>query len=387
MIKALLITWAVAAPIAVLADLLLVRLALAGRLGPAAQSRARQAHARIGGTRAALLVSVVIDLVLPLLSLAMSAASYARMLLPGRRGQGPAPAPAGGGAGLNPRVTLLGASGVVLLRPWGPVGAAVVTYAAAAGAGLALRLLVPLPALAAAGIGAGIIVARLGSARARPARWPAGQPQWAADAEAAEQEMPAGTLTAERGYLAEFAARTGRKGACLLVWRCEPQARYPGLCRSALIRDQDGYVLAVIGEHMMPAAMGLLGHELAHLDGWRDRLQRAAGLARLAGWLLAAWSAGWPWALAAGAVVQAVTMLAFWAVEAGCDVHPAREQGTDALIGAVRADSGVHRLMPAWEERLFRSVRHATGLTTHPPDWLRCLILRVLARDQAGSTA
>jgi len=122
---------------------------------------------------------------------------------------------------------------------------------------------------------------------------------------------------------------------------------------------------------------------VAHLSGWRARLQRAAPLARLAGWLLAAWSAGWPWALAAGAAVQAATMLAAWTVEAGCDVHAARDLGTGALVAAVRADAGVHGLMPAGELRLFRTIRYLTGLATHPPDWARCLILRALAPGRA----
>jgi hypothetical protein len=358
--------------------------ALVGRLGHEAQSRTRETHAKVGGTRVALAISLGLDLLLPPISLAMSGASYVKMLLPGRRpGQAPAPSPADECAALNPPVTLLGASGLVLQRPWGPVVAMVVACAAAAGAGAGLRLLVPLPALAGAGAWGAVIAWGLAASASRPRRWPAVRPQWAADAEVAEREMPAGTLDAERIYLARFASRAGRKGSCLLVWRCQAGARYRGVCRSALVRDEDGYVLAVIGEHVLPAAMGLLGHEVAHLSGWRARVQRAAHLARLAGWLLAAWSAGWPWALAAGAVVQAATMLAAWAVEAGCDVHAARDLGTGALVAAVRADAGVHKLMPARELCLFRAVRYLTGLTTHPPDSLRCLILRAMPGSHA----
>jgi len=380
MITLLLIAWPAAAPVAVAADLHLMRWAMAGRLGPEAQSRTRETHAKLGGTRPALAVSVAIDVLLPPVSLAMSAASYARMLFPKRRPRQPlATAPAGDSTALNPPVTLLGASGLVLQRPWAPVAAMVVACAAAAGAGAGLRLLVPLPALAAAGAWAAVIAWRLAVPGSRPGRWPAARPQWAADAEAAEREMPAGTLDAERIYLARFASRAGRRGSYLLAWRCETRARYRGACRSALVRDEDGYLLAVIGEHVLPAAMGLLGHEMAHLSGWRARLQRAAHLARLAGWLLAAWSAGWPWALAAGAAVQAATMLAAWAVEAGCDVHAARDLGTGTLIAAVRADAGAHAIMPVGELRLFRTVRYLAGLATHPPDWARCLILRALA--------
>ncbi len=295
----------------------------------------------------ALVASVALDVLLPPVSLAMSAPSYTRMLLPKRRpGPAPATSPAVDGAAPSPPAALLGAAGLPLQRPWGALAAVVVACAAAAGAGAGLRLLVPLPALAAAGAWAAVIAWRLAIPGSRPGRWPATPPQWAADAEAAEREMPAGTLDIERIYLARFASRAGRKGSYLLAWRCQAGARYRGLCRSALVRDEDGYLLAVIGEHALPAAMGLLGHELAHLSGWRARLQRAAPLARLAGWLLAAWSAGWPWALAAGAVVQAATMLAAWAVEAGCDVHAARDLGTGALVAAIRADADVHGPCP-----------------------------------------
>jgi hypothetical protein len=383
-ITLLLIAWPAGAAVAVAADLHLMRWALAGRLGQKVQSRTRETHARLGGTRVALVASVALDVLLPPVSLAMSAPSYTRMLLPKRRPrQAPATSLADDGAALNPPVTLLGASGLVLQRPWGAVAALVVACAAAAGAGAGLRLLVPLPALAGAGAWAAVIAWRLAIPGSRPGRWPTARPPWAAGAEAAEREMPAGTLDAERIYLARFASRAGRRGSYVLAWRCQAGARYRGLCRSALVRDEDGYLLVVIGEHVTPAAMGLLGHELAHLSGWRARVQRAAHLARLTGWLLAAWSAGWPWALAAGAAVQAATMLAAWTVEAGCDVHAAREQGTGALIGAVRADAGVHGLMPAGELRLFRAIRYLTGLTTHPPDWLRCLILRALAPGRA----
>jgi hypothetical protein len=76
-------------------------------------------------------------------------------------------------------------------------------------------------------------------------------------------------------------------------------------------------------------------------------------------------------------------MLAAWAVEAGCDVHAALALGTGALVAAVRADAGAHGIMPAWELRLFQTIRYLTGLTTHPPDWLRCLILRALPGSHA----
>jgi hypothetical protein len=82
-------------------------------------------------------------------------------------------------------------------------------------------------------------------------------------------------------------------------------------------------------------------------------------------------------------------MLAFCIIETGCDLHAAREHGAAALIRAVRSGATPCGRMPGWERRLFRGVRHVTGLTRHPPAAARCLILRVLASParKAGITS
>jgi hypothetical protein len=394
-----LLAWACLAAIAVPADMYLMWRRLTGRMGEPARAGFQASVTRLGGVRTAVLLAVCLDVILPPVALAACLVAAARARKPGVPGT-PGPSPRGGtsatGAGTaapagqpaargsagDPLARLLSQLGMPFERPWRATATELAGYAAAAGAGTVLRLLVPLPVLAAAGIGAAVIAAGLlpragGTRRAGPQL---AAPDWAVVAEAADQALPAGALREERRQLVDFAARTRRRRACLYLYRCQGGSRqYRGLCQSALIHEEGGYLLAVLGEHLQPVAAAVLGHELSHRSGWRQRLARAATLARLTGWLLAGWAAGWPWLLAAAAAIQAVTMLAFCIIEAGCDLHAAREHGAAALIKAVRSGASPHGSMPGWERHLFHGLRHVTELTRHPPAAARCLILRVLA--------
>jgi hypothetical protein len=245
---------------------------------------------------------------------------------------------------------------------------------AAAGAGTALRLAAGLPTVAAGGIGTALVLAGLlYPPRAAGPQRPA--PPWAAAAEAAQARLPAGVLGSERRSLTGFAGRTSRRGAFVHVAICQPPARYPALCEAVLTFGQRGYLLVVLGEHVLPVAAAPVAHELAHLTGWRQRLARAARQARLAGWLLAGWAAGWPWLLAAGGSVQVITMLAMWVVEVGCDQQAAREHGTAAVITALTRGQCPAARVPGWERRLNTSLWYLTASAAHPPVQVRCRLL------------
>jgi hypothetical protein len=284
--------------------------------------------------------------------------------------------PASSGDGRQPLARLLTHLGITT-DPWRALALQYAVCAAAAGAGAALRLAARLPVVGVSGIGAALVVAGLLWPR-RPVRPQRPAPPWAAAAAAADAGLPAGVLGSERRRVAGFAGRTGRRGAFVHVATCQPPARYPGLCAAVLVFGQRGYLLVVLGEHVLPVAAAPVAHELAHLTGWRQRLARAARLARLAGWLLAGWAAGWPWLLAAGAAVQVITMLAMWVVEVGCDQQAAREHGPAAVITALTSGQCPTVGMPGWERRLNTSLWYLTALAAHPPVWVRCLIARTL---------
>jgi hypothetical protein len=378
-----LLLWACLAPVAVAADMLMLWYRLAGRAGGHARAESLAAIARIGGIRRSVLVTVVLDALLPPIALATCLVMYIRERRR-PRGQGlPGDAPADSSQDALGR--LLERMSMAFAAPWRTTLIQVAMYAVPAGAGTALRLLVPLPVPLAAGAGAGIVLAGM-LLPAGPGHRAGPVPDWVPAAEAAGRELPAALGGVVRS-LEDFAARTGRRGAFLCLFPCAAQkGPYARLRMSGAIHEEGGYLLAVLGEHMAPVAAVLLGHETAHTHGWRRRAGRTAQLARPAGWLLAGWAAGWPWALAAGAAVQAVTMLVLMTVEAACDLRSAREYGADAAIATVRHSRGQHQAPFRWEPALLMGLRHVTGLTIHPPDRVRCLILRLLA-PPAGQAA
>jgi hypothetical protein len=381
--KIFLLAWACLAAVAVPLDQVMSWRRRTGRAGEAARAEALADAAELGRVNVSILLALTVALavLLPPVVLAGCAWLYVRDRrrahrpgLPG--GSGPAQA-AEGPVREGPFAALLERLAMPFRVPWRLTIMQLAVYAVAAGLGAGLRLLFPIPVLAAAVAGTVVVLAGLLLPVPGPRRFAAAPvPAWVPEAEAGQETLP-GELAGVRAYLEGFAARTGRRGASLVQYPCAPGSG--ALCMSAMIHEENGYLLALVGVHMGPVAGALLSHEAAHTHGWQRRAWRTAGVVRLAGWLLAGWAAGWPWMIAAGAVAQAVTMLIFMAVESACDLRAAREHGADAAIAAVLHDHGLHPEASSRKALLLLGVRHLAGLTVHPPDWVRCLVLRLLA--------